>query len=525
MRIFPAIIAIVCFALSRNPCQAVPTIIDTQARPQATDMTLSPGGQFYLFGMSSGGGMPSGLLTDGNVVHLENTRGFTAAQLSIGTKNANSYTTQCGVYAMGGVGVSNVRSVQGFYGTSTGVNAQSASVRFILNAPAAVVVLGLAGSQKNLELSGIDNFVTDAQSHNSSGLVIAHSYLPSGTYTVQETTTDLPDPFDPGSSADLLAVFIFSDAPGSAKSDNPEIPLSLSSQSSVIPNTVQSTLQLADGTTVSGDIVSSTENGVVFRTDGDKYSDRLPWIKFSQEGLKQLAQNPKIEPLVEPFIEAPNDNTLAIASNSEIILGRWDVNVVATLLAMVQTRTNVPTSEMAALRVLWFPTYAKTVLVASTDGQVFLENLPHLKVQPNQRPTLDTATWQGQWKHDGDNYDLSLSSNGEYKSMTAQTDGVRLTLKDGKDTLIFDRENAQITNTGGVGSTIPSNAGEKPVVQPPNVPPSQPIQKSSSHRHIPLARYLGWCVAGLVIIGMAIIIIRLIMPRRSNHDENNPTNN
>jgi hypothetical protein len=231
MRIFYPVIAIVCFVLSRIPCQAVPTIIDTQARPQATGLALSPGGQFYLFGMSSGGGMPSGLLADGNVVHVENTRGFTTAQLSIGTKNANGYTTQCGVYAMGGVGISNVNSVQGFYGTSTGVNAQSASVRFTLNAPAAVVVLGLAGSQKNLELSGIDNFVTDVQSHNSSGLAIAHSYVPPGTYTIQETTTDLPDPFDPGSSADLLAVFIFSDALGSAKSDNPEIPIPLSRQS------------------------------------------------------------------------------------------------------------------------------------------------------------------------------------------------------------------------------------------------------------------------------------------------------
>ena len=65
------------------------------------------------------------------------------------------------------------------------------------------------------------------------------------------------------------------------------------------------TFPLADGTTVSGDIVSFTENGIIFRADQDKYTDRLPWIKFSQAGLKQLAQNPKIEPLVEPFIIPP----------------------------------------------------------------------------------------------------------------------------------------------------------------------------------------------------------------------------
>ena len=60
---------------------------------------------------------------------------------------------------------------------------------------------------------------------------------------------------------------------------------------------------LVDGTTVSGDIVSFNDNGIIFRTGDDKYTDRLPWIKFSQDGLKQLAQNPKIVPFVEPFIE------------------------------------------------------------------------------------------------------------------------------------------------------------------------------------------------------------------------------
>ena len=62
---------------------------------------------------------------------------------------------------------------------------------------------------------------------------------------------------------------------------------------------------LADGTTVSGDIVSFNDNGIIFRTGDDKYTERLPWMKFSQDGLKQLAQNPKIEPFVEPFIEPP----------------------------------------------------------------------------------------------------------------------------------------------------------------------------------------------------------------------------
>jgi len=62
------------------------------------------------------------------------------------------------------------------------------------------------------------------------------------------------------------------------------------------------TYPLADGTTVSGDVVSFNDNGIIFRTPDDKYIDRMPWVKFSQDGLKKLAQTPKIKPFVDPFI-------------------------------------------------------------------------------------------------------------------------------------------------------------------------------------------------------------------------------
>jgi hypothetical protein len=65
------------------------------------------------------------------------------------------------------------------------------------------------------------------------------------------------------------------------------------------------TFPLTDGTSVTGDVISYNDNGVVFRLDVDKYSQRVPWTKFSQDALKQLANNPKIKPLAEPFIETP----------------------------------------------------------------------------------------------------------------------------------------------------------------------------------------------------------------------------
>jgi len=125
----------------------------------------------------------------------------------------------------------------------------------------------------------------------------------------------------------------------------------------------------------------------------------------------------------------------------EQILGRWDFNVMSSLTALAQTRANVPSSEMAATRALWIPAYSNTVFVAGADGQAFLKNLPqNFKPQPNQPTTYDKATWQGQWKSDGNNYNVTLASSGANKFAAATIDGTRLTIKTESDTFIFDRE-------------------------------------------------------------------------------------
>ena len=65
------------------------------------------------------------------------------------------------------------------------------------------------------------------------------------------------------------------------------------------------TFPMADGSALSGDIISFNDAGVILRLADGKYTDRIPWTSFSQDGLKQLAHNPKIKPLTEPFIEIP----------------------------------------------------------------------------------------------------------------------------------------------------------------------------------------------------------------------------
>jgi hypothetical protein len=89
---------------------------------------------------------------------------------------------------------------------------------------------------------------------------------------------------------------------------------------------------------------------------------------------------------------------------------------------------------------LWSNAYAQTVFVAAADHQAFLDNLPHFTVQNGATAVAEKVTLRGQWENAGTNYDLSLGGNGPSKSMTAQIDGLRLTIKSGKDSLIFDRE-------------------------------------------------------------------------------------
>ena len=65
------------------------------------------------------------------------------------------------------------------------------------------------------------------------------------------------------------------------------------------------TIPLADGTSLTGDIVKSTDAGIMLRqSDNNAYTNIL-WTKLSQEGLRQLANNPKLKDFVEPFIEIP----------------------------------------------------------------------------------------------------------------------------------------------------------------------------------------------------------------------------
>jgi len=62
--------------------------------------------------------------------------------------------------------------------------------------------------------------------------------------------------------------------------------------------------KLLDGSTVTGEVSDGNDYGVVFRLPGG-FSPRIPYSKFTQEALGQLAQVSKLAPMVEPFLDLP----------------------------------------------------------------------------------------------------------------------------------------------------------------------------------------------------------------------------
>lgn len=118
--------------------------------------------------------------------------------------------------------------------------------------------------------------------------------------------------------------------------------------------------------------------------------------------------------------------------DAEKILGQWDFNVNVSIGMLLVIRPNIKSTEIKAIRASWSDAYAQTVLIAAADHQAYLKNMPTF-TGPG---VYQTATWKGQWENSGTNYQLSLNG----KSMSGTTDGLRLTIKSGTETWVFDRE-------------------------------------------------------------------------------------
>lgn len=119
--------------------------------------------------------------------------------------------------------------------------------------------------------------------------------------------------------------------------------------------------------------------------------------------------------------------------DSEKIVGRWSFDLVPALAAEREAQPKINSAQMKELRAVWAKAFSQTTFVAGTDGQVFLKNVPNFKTAP-----ITTETWKGQWSGVGP-YSMTFDANGQTISGTADTDGLRLTIKAGDNTYVFER--------------------------------------------------------------------------------------
>ena len=126
----------------------------------------------------------------------------------------------------------------------------------------------------------------------------------------------------------------------------------------------------------------------------------------------------------------------------EKILGRWNFNVNVTMSLLRRAKPNISSKEMQTWKKWMSAAFSKTSLVAMTDHQAILKNLPAMRpTAAGAAPSGGPQTLKGQWTAAlDDKYQLALSGGAKDESLTAKTDGDRLTMGVEGLELVFDRE-------------------------------------------------------------------------------------
>ena len=176
----------------------------------------------------------------------------------------------------------------------------------------------------------------------------------------------------------------------------------------------------------------------------------------SGTSLKDLAANPNVKSflankdqtkLVMGILQTNLDDLTEYLTtgksakyDAQKIIGHREFNPAVTLAWLRQNNPKIPASEMRAVRMRWSLAYSNTVVLATGDNQFFLKNLPRFakQTQPGQ-PFFQPENWKGDWSATETNYEVHVALNGEDKFMEATAEALRLTLKDGRTLLIFDR--------------------------------------------------------------------------------------
>ncbi len=127
-------------------------------------------------------------------------------------------------------------------------------------------------------------------------------------------------------------------------------------------------------------------------------------------------------PDLRMFLETGKSQTY-----TETILGRWDFDVLGTMILVRKTRPNLTAPEVAKYRAAFSAEFTRAVFVAAPGNVAVLKNYPH--VTPGRPPTIELQNCQGQWNGDNGTYTVTLSIEGKDQQFSGEIKGDRLGLR------------------------------------------------------------------------------------------------
>jgi hypothetical protein len=193
-----------------------PVIVQALVQNGGTSLRLRPG-KIYIYGLVTGGARPTSQFAKGQYVKAVDSAGQLAAALAYGTNDSNSYDTQTGYHAIGGLSVAGSwDAFDVFWGSNQQSGASFATVNFTVPRDSLVLVIALASSQQSISLAGVPGLHVDAlnRGDGTEAMIIAHAHLPAGTYSAREISAATSAGQDPENMVDLIGVFVLGSKQG-----------------------------------------------------------------------------------------------------------------------------------------------------------------------------------------------------------------------------------------------------------------------------------------------------------------------
>jgi hypothetical protein len=178
-------------------------------------------------------------------------------------------------------------------------------------------------------------------------------------------------------------------------------------------------------------------------------------LRQKQPSFSEIIGHPKAQAIINNpallqelwNIAVPNFNDLeaflktgkSAQYDSQMILGRWTIDLNGALNVLKRAKPNLVSADMQRLKRVLVASFAKTTLTAAPDKQVIIKNFGTVKpsTKPNTPPTVDFQTLQGQWTEDGSKYQISISGR---PALEAVVEGDKLTISGEALPMRFDRE-------------------------------------------------------------------------------------